>query len=198
MKNFIIYLPAYQSSVDMASRAVASATEHGWTVELYAGVDGKLVEWTDVQPCSKDAKCRTMMDRPGVRGCFLSHWQLWNLCVTLDQPIGIFEHDIVFCAEPPEDLNFDHLLKLEGFLRKKARPAGEWYEGARAYIIKPAGASRLISWVCDNGALPADVAIGVDVVDIALDHKERIVPHALYGKSLKRDKSFTWNLEEMT
>lgn len=198
MKNFIIYLPEYHTSVAMANRALSSAQQHGWSIELWAGINGNQVQWGEIQPCDQDAKCRDMLQRPGVRGCFFSHWQLWNRCIQLDQPIGIFEHDVVFQAGPPTQHNFQHVLKLEGYLKKKPRPAGAWYEGARAYLLTPAGAKRLVDWISDNGALPADVAIGLDVVDIVLDSQERIVPHALYGKDLKRDKSFTWNLEEMT
>jgi GR25 family glycosyltransferase involved in LPS biosynthesis len=180
----------------MATHAVATGRAQGWNVDLWAGVDGSKVEWT-LNINQSDAKCRAMMERPGVRGCFLSHWTLWNLCVSRNEPIGIFEHDIEFVKLPPQDLVFDDVLKLEGFLRKKPRPAGEWYEGARAYILKPQGARKLTEWVRNNGALPADVAIGVDVVDITLDHELRITPHALYGKTDKRENSFTWNLENM-
>lgn len=197
MKNFLIYLPHYQTSVELANRAINSAQAHGWDLELFEGIDGTKTSWTDVQPCTLDAKCRDMMTRPGVRGCFLSHWKLWNLCAELDQTIGIFEHDIIFQAPPPESVEFDHVLKFEGFLFKKPRPAGVWYEGARAYWLRPAGARKLINWVQHNGALPADVNIGLDVVDIQLDPALRIVPHELYGKTHKREQSFTWNLEGM-
>lgn len=196
MNSYVIYLPGYAHSVTMATHAVATGQAQGWNIELWTGVDGSLVEWT-LPICETDAKCRTMMQLPGVRGCFLSHWSLWNLCVDLDQPIGIFEHDIEFVGPPPDNVEFDHVFKLEGFLRKKSRPAGEWYEGARAYILQPQGARKLVSWVTANGALPADVAIGLDVVDIVLDQGQRITQHALYGKTDKREHSFTWNLENM-
>lgn len=195
--NYIIYLPEYRNSIELAQRAQLSAQNHGWDIKLYAGVDGKLRGWDTVQPNISDAKCRAMLERPGVRGCFFSHWNLWNLCVEQNQTIGIFEHDTVFCGPPPKSVEFKHVYKMEGFLKKKSRPAGEWYEGARAYLLSPLGAGRLIDWVNQHGALPADVNIGLDIVDIVLDTQQRIVPHALYGKSQKRNNSFTWNLEGM-
>ena len=196
MKHYVIHLPDYANSVAMATHAVDTGQSLGWDVELWSGVDGSKVTW-DIKTNQHDAKCRAMLQRPGVRGCFLSHWSLWNLCSSNNAPIGIFEHDIEFVKEPPVDMSFRHVLKLEGFLKKKSRPAGEWYEGARAYILKPEGARNLISWVSTHGALPADVAIGLDVVEIALDLSGRITPHALYGKTDKRENSFTWNLENM-
>lgn len=197
MKNYLIYLPEYQNSVDLSSRAVNSAQQYGWKLDLYAGVNGNTAEWGSVKVNQTDAKCRAMLDLPGVRGCFLSHWSLWNLCIKMQQPLGIFEHDVVFCAEPPVDPQFADVFKMEGFLLKKPRPAGAWYEGARAYLISPQGAKKLVDWVNARGALPTDVAIGLDVVDIQLDSVQRIVPHALFGKTDKRETSFTWNLKGM-
>lgn len=182
----------------MAHAAIHSAHQHGWAVELFEGVDGLVtnIKDFDIAANHQDAKCRAMMRRPGVQGCFLSHWQLWNLCKDLDQPIGIFEHDVEFLGPCPA-VTFTDVYKLEGFLKKKPRPAGEWFEGARAYLLNPSGARALINWVSQHGALPADVNIGLDVVDIKLDSTDCIQQHALYGKIHKRQNSFTWNLNTM-
>jgi GR25 family glycosyltransferase involved in LPS biosynthesis len=198
MKNYIISLSGYPGSVRMAQRAMTTGQQHGWNIELFEGVDGAAVGLKDfnISVCQTDSKCRTMMERPGVQGCFLSHWKLWNHCVSINEPVGIFEHDVEFLGPCPE-IAFDHVLKLEGFLKKKARPAGEWYEGARAYILRPAGAQQLIEWVKRNGALPADVNIGLDIVDIKLGDTNCVQQHALYGKTDKRENSFTWNLNTM-
>jgi hypothetical protein len=198
MKNYVIYLPAYVKSTSMAQQALATGKNHGWDIELFTGIDGAVATLEDFRLTvnQSDAKCRDMLQRPGVQGCFLSHWQLWNRCVELAQPIGIFEHDVEFLGPCP-NIEFDHVFKLEGFLKKKARPAGEWYEGARAYILHPQGADRLIQWVKAHGALPADVNIGLDVVDIMLDQTSCVQQHALYGKTDKRQNSFTWNLNTM-
>lgn len=200
MKSHVIYLPSYQQSCNMAKKACDTGRQFGWDIDLWPGVDGQLLDWdsTGVDINTDDAKCKRMMSRPGVRGCFMSHYQLWHHCVDINQPIGIFEHDIEFLAAPDQLPNFVHVLKLEGFLKKKPRPAGEWYEGARAYIIKPTGAERLLDWVNQHGALPADVIIGLDVVDIELDLSNKVQQHPLYGKTDKRENSFTWNLERMT
>lgn len=139
-----------------------------------------------------------MQERPGVRGCFLSHWQLWLHCVRLNEPIGIFEHDVLFEKSPSFENDFEHVLKLEGFDLKPSRPAGTWYEGARAYIITPAGAAKLIEWVRTNGCLPADVAIGNDVVNIVLEDNALVSLQLEHNnKQRKHTDSFTWNLDGM-
>ena len=198
MKNYVIYLPAYPKSTAMAIRVIISGQQHGWDINFFQGVDGSTTNLSEfnIKINQQDAKCRAMMERPGVQGCFLSHWKLWNLCVDLNEPIGIFEHDIEFLGPCPSD-QFTDVLKLEGLLKKKSRPAGEWYEGARAYILQPNGAKKLLEWTAQNGALPADVNIGLDIVDIKLDHSNCIAQHELYGKTDKRENSFTWNLNTM-
>lgn len=202
MKSYIIYLPQFETSTEWANHALSTGLEQGWDIELFAGIDGRTVEgelWntTGININQSNAKCRDMMQRPGVRGCFLSHYTLWNRCIEVDQPIGIFEHDIEFC-QPMPIVEFEHLLKLEGFSLKKARPAGEWYEGARGYILKPAGAHRLVNWVHDNGAIAADVCIGLDVLDITL-HQTGVIQIAQthVNKQDKHTQSFTWNLNRM-
>jgi GR25 family glycosyltransferase involved in LPS biosynthesis len=203
MKSYIIYLPQFETSTAWATHALATGLEHAWNVELFVGVDGRTVadnaDWIrwDIGINRANAKCRDMMARPGVRGCFLSHYTLWKRCVELNQPIGIFEHDIEF-LKPFSNKEFDHVLKLEGFNLKKSRPAGEWYEGARAYILKPAGAQRLIDWVQSNGAIPADVCIGLNVVSIDLEDSGLVqIATEQQNKWGKHKQSFTWNLDQM-
>lgn len=205
MKSYIIYLPNYPDSVVMSHKALVTGMQQGWTVELWPGVDGRIVSYEDLErlygisACPWNKKCAVMIkEKAGVRGCFLSHWKLWNLCRDQDQDIGIFEHDIEFLRPPKLQRDFRHVLKLEGFDIKPARPAGQWYEGARAYILRPEGADRLIQWVKTNGCLPADVNIGLDIVDIALQKKDIIgLQNDHTDKSSKHVNSFTWNLDEM-
>jgi len=205
MKSYIIYLPDYPLSVEMATRSLESAQQLGWDAELWAGIDGSTVSYQDFESqhrlsaCAWNKKCATMIkEKPGVRGCFLSHWTLWNLCRNENREIGIFEHDLEFVKSPKILETFNHILKLEGFVLMPARPAGSWYEGARAYALKPLGADRLIRWVQANGCLPTDVNLGSDVVNIKLaddgivklqfDHNDKIDKHK---------RSFTWNLQGM-
>lgn len=202
LKCFIIYLPKYQKSVEWSNISLQSGLELGWNVTLFEGVDGLTVQdntnWGSwgIKINRKDSKCLSQFERPGVRGCFLSHWLLWKKCLELNEPIGIFEHDVLFKKSMKEIPIFNDILKLEGYILNKAKPAGPWYEGARAYLITPLGAKKLVDWVEENGCLPADVVIGKNVVDIQLDKSEYVITFNKSG--IKNQKnSFTWNLSGM-
>lgn len=205
MKNYVITLENYPTSRGMTQIALETANEHGWAIEPWPGVDGMTVPIEILQSryrlsvCAWDKKCSTMFkSRPGVRGCFLSHYALWQHCIALGGPIGIFEHDVVFVDSPDFSLDFRHVLKLEGFDRQASRPAGHWYEGARAYVLQPEGAARLVAWVRDNGCLPTDVCIGTNVVEIKLCDRNQIkLQHQHSDKQDKHVHSFTWNLQSM-
>ena len=206
IKNYIIYLPQFQISTDLAKIALDTGTQLGWELYLFIGVDGRTVSNTDdwytwgIKINKDDDKCKKMLEKPGVRGCFLSHYSLWKQCIDTNETIGIFEHDVEFIKGPPDNITSEDLLKLEGFEPQKPRPAGNWYEGARAYILTPDGANKLVQWVEEFGCLPADVMIGDLIVKIDLDHDNRvkIQDSQIHITRLERHtKSFTWNLEQM-
>ena len=204
MKHYNIRIKRYPASMQMAERAFESGLQHSWDVEYFNGVDGSLFSAETMQQrwgitiCRGSRKTQVMMEtRPGVRGCFISHWLLWNQCRDTDTAMGIFEHDVIFQG-PPRFQMPQHVMRLEGFDLKPPRPAGAWYEGARAYILTPVGADRLIEWVQANGCLPADVVMGQDVLDIELDPHDLIALQVSHGdKESSHTNSFTWNLPGM-
>jgi GR25 family glycosyltransferase involved in LPS biosynthesis len=204
MKNYIIYLSEFKKSIETATEALKTAQRLGWQIELFSGINGLTVEddkiWNNwnININQSNKKCVKMMNKPGVRGCFLSHWILWKMCAELNEPIGIFEHDILFLKPPLKKNNIRDLLRLEGFEKQKPNAAGEWYEGARAYIITPVGARKLIDWVVINGALPADVLLGKNILDIELDDNNLVKVRKEHKTRLDRHTdSFTWNLKGM-
>ena len=206
MRNYIIYLPQFQTSFDLAKIALDTGSKFGWELELFEGVDGRTVSDTDswnawgININLGDEKCKKMMEKPGVRGCFLSHYSLWKQCIDNGENIGIFEHDVEFINNPPANIDVEDLLKLEGFEPQKPRPAGNWYEGARAYILTPNGATKIVQWVEEYGCLPADVIMGDHIikVDLDLDNRVKIQDSQRHTTRLERHtNSFTWNLEQM-
>jgi GR25 family glycosyltransferase involved in LPS biosynthesis len=200
MKSYIIYLPNFANSVRMANIAESTAIQHRWNVELFPGVNGLInsIDDFEIFANNENAKCREAMKRPGVQGCLLSHWLLWKHCITVNEAIGIFEHDTKFLAPFDESLKWLDVLKLEGFDLKKARPAGAWYEGTRAYAITPSGAKKLLDWIALHGCLPSDVQIGCNIVDIQLCDQQLVIQQELHQtKQSKREQSFTWNLENI-
>jgi GR25 family glycosyltransferase involved in LPS biosynthesis len=115
------------------------------------------------------------MSRPGVIGCFYSHYRLWEKCVELNEPIMIFEDDVKFYRNfKPVDWEGVLILSLgkSSFLNEPwqsylENPKGipqavEWKNfsmpGASGYAIKPDAAKALIKFYRPYW-YPADNAI---------------------------------------
>lgn len=187
-KGYIIYLPEFKDSVEMAERALNSATLHGWNTELYVGVNGLKESLSDYNIFASHItkKGRRLLQRPGTTGCFLSQYKLWNHCVSINEPICIFEHDVIFQKPIGTFQNCD-VYKFEGFQKAKPISVGNWYEGARAYRITPAGAKKIISWVKEFGAMPADWMLNDGIVEIQFDKYNKV--------TYKTNVSFTKDLK---
>ena len=159
----------------MANRAMATGREHGWRLELSPGVNGLKTSLADYKILStkQSKKANKLLQLPGVQGCFLSQYNLWNMCIRLGEPICIFEHDVVFKGPMGNYVDCD-VYKFEGFKKAKPIPAGNWYEGARAYRITPAGAQKIVDWVHTNGAMPADWMLCDGIVDMQFDKYNKV------------------------
>jgi GR25 family glycosyltransferase involved in LPS biosynthesis len=74
---------------------------------------------------------------------------------------------------------------------------GNYFKGAYAYIIKPAGAKKLIDHINKNGHVPADQQIGDWVVDTrtTIPSVARLHPFYAIGSNIKT-ASLTKNLKE--
>ncbi len=188
MKGYIIYLPEYDNSVSMARRAYESGVDNDWDLTLFEGVNGHkdYLQNYNLRIYTKSKKAKRLMERPGTAGCFLSQYLLWQQCFVTQQPICIFEHDVIF-RKPMGQVELCDVYKFEGFKKAKPVPAGTWYEGARAYLIQPLGAKKLLDWTHEHGAMPADWMLNDGIVDMKFDMNEKI--------TYKSDKmSFTKDL----
>ena len=124
------------------------------------------------------------MSRPGVIGCFYSHYELWKKCIALNEPIMIFEDDVKFYREY-QSIDFEDVLVLSlgktSFMRDPQKtylenPSGPTHAvpwknfsmpGASGYAIKPQAARGLVKhwkpyWY------PADNAINQSICTIQL------------------------------
>ena len=175
MEGYIIYLPEYTNSVGWAQHALDSAKKHNWNVQLYPGVDGTKLRIQDfgltVYPSSK--KANRLFEKSGVHGCFLSHYHLWKKAIQENKTIAVFEHDVEF-YKPFIKTEFDDVLKLEGFIEAKPISPGKWWEGARAYVITPRASQKIINWIEQNGAMPADWMLCDGIVDVKFDHNNLV------------------------
>ena len=122
------------------------------------------------------------MGRPGVVGCFYSHYRLWQKCIELNESILIFEDDVIFERDyiPVE---WDEVLLLctgkeaykhDFYSAKLYNPEEEpkavklyntSMPGAVGYGITPKGAKKLVEYYKEE-FLPADTAMNVFVVNL--------------------------------
>jgi GR25 family glycosyltransferase involved in LPS biosynthesis len=120
--------------------------------------------------------------RPGVIGCFYSHYRLWQRCVELDEPILIFEDDVIFKREYMP-VSWDEVLLLctgkeahkhDFYSKKLYDPSGEpstvtlpntSMPGAVGYGVTPKGAKKLVEFY-KKEFLPADTAMNTYVVKL--------------------------------
>lgn len=85
------------------------------------------------------------MSRPGVIGCFYSHYRLWQKCVELDEPIMIFEDDVIF-YRGFKPVDWDDVLILS--LGKSSFLGDPW----KSYLENPQGIPQAVEW--RNFSLP--------------------------------------------
>ena len=171
-KSFVIILKGHDLGERFGAATLQTAAEQGWNLERFDAVDGRKITYKNLPEYglkldTGHKKQIQAMHRPGVFGNFVTHWELWNLCVELNEPIGCFEHDIIFKKPPPANiLHFEDILKLDRIKQQKPYGTGICWQGAHAHIIKPAGAKKLIEWGKIRGVQPADVMIGDAVCKI--------------------------------
>jgi glycosyl transferase family 25 len=187
MKAKIITLKNNELSERVAKDCIEQAAKFGISVEIFDAINGldyeQHLEKLNVRPLKKFKK-----GKPGVYGCFLSHYYLWKECAESNEPYLVLEHDGFLIKPLPDNIldQFEDVLKLESEnpyspeyenrlelikdhdltynivepYRDMNNGAGWYSVGAYAYIIKPHAAKKLITWIDENGFLPADQQLG--------------------------------------
>lgn len=183
MLSTVIVLKEYPKAQAHLPLLLNSAKIHNWQIHVFEAKNG-LNEKFPFKIDQRYAKGARQFERPGVRGCFMSHYTLWKQCT---ETMAIFEHDVIFKKSPPTELPDADIIKLDGFRKSKPASTGQWWEGAHAYIITPVGAKKLVDWIDRWGASPADYMLGDKVARIAFDADNRV--------ELVDLGSTTWNLE---
>jgi len=193
MQAYAIVLESSELAQQIFAEAQESAEQYGIELQPHPAVLGY-----NSRPLFEDYGIDrflnyTIIDKPGHQGCFLSHFQLWQKCVELKEPVIILEHDGIFIRSLPNDVldHFDEVLRLdcyqwfkEGYndqveaslskpVAYSRRPAdyswhssGGYYVGAYGYIVKPQGAAKLIAHAQQNGVVCTEAHIGLDIVNI--------------------------------
>jgi glycosyl transferase family 25 len=118
MKAFIIYNSVYSASARNAKLGLESFSNfRGWEPEMFDGCHpGILNEYSIKYPLG-DGRHR-FAEREKLykskKSCFYSHYDLWNKCVELNEPIVIVEHDTECCGDFISlDINLDSPLAID-------------------------------------------------------------------------------------
>ena len=223
MKSFIINLSKISTSADTASNLKKQLEGFKMPVELFEGTYGNDavammekenrtwhpfgIKGMDVVP-DPTARPNLKGNTPGVKGCFYSHLRLWQKCVELNEPIIVWEDDIVLTRPymPIEwtdvlILALGHPSKTEKYIHYLENPMGvprakPYFQssmpGCCGYALKPHAAKKLID-TYRNTFLPADNAINQHHVVIEIH--SHVMGIALIKKDGKKSLTRTtfWN-----
>ena len=100
------------------------------------------------------------LSRPGVVGCFYSHYALWEKCVSLNKPIMIFEDDVKFYRKYKP-------IDFEGVLILSLGKTSFLTEPNKTYLENPTGRARAVKWRnfsmpgASGYAITPDAALGL-------------------------------------
>jgi GR25 family glycosyltransferase involved in LPS biosynthesis len=148
---------------------------------------------------------------PGVKGCFHSHYRLWEKCVELDEPIFIWEDDVIL-KRPFVLIEWSDVLILALGFKEKAEPYFHLLDknitpnalpyddyhipGTPGYAITPCAAKKLVDRY-KNSYLPSDIAMNKKVIDInihsqvmgtaIIDEKVSLVRNLKFWGKFKHD-----------
>jgi GR25 family glycosyltransferase involved in LPS biosynthesis len=190
MKAFIISLKNIKSSIKSAYEVLESLKQYNFDAELFEGTYGSKAERMFDENNIKLVSGFTDRDNwkfssPGVKGCFHSHYRLWRKCAKLNEPIAIFEDDVVFERNyiPVEfsevlvlSINYDwaavrdqykHLLEEQSEVPEALDYNFKYMPGCSGYIITPSAARKLAK-TYKTTYLPADCAINNLICDIKI------------------------------
>lgn len=101
--------------------------------------------WTIMERSKVDLADIGKLSRPGVIGCFYSHYNLWEKCVELNESIMIFEDDVKFYrGYMPVD--------FEGVLILSLGKTAFLNEPFKTYLESPQGSAQALPW--KNASMP--------------------------------------------
>ena len=165
MQCYVIALQNNPRSQALLTDCLASCKRWAWSAEPYWAVVGADLVPTHFQDLNLYLNPQTKIARrPGAQGCFLSHWNLWHLCVQKNTPIVILESDAVIQGAMPVYTPARGIQKFHTDRGTKTGFTGTWSKGAHAYAIAPAHARELIQGIQSTEVKPADKCIGTRFV----------------------------------
>ena len=179
MKAFVLYLQEVGDTHWPANTAIQSARDHGLDAVAFHGYTPSradaYIKAEKLQPYYPGPKLyKIKWGKGGVRGCMISHLEMWKKCVALNETVVILEHDSVVVSNSWQT-DFDQLLHLDKHrfvepdpdIGKKPsvekldhyRKGQQQLQGTYGYVIKPKTADRLIKGAYEDGITAADMFV---------------------------------------
>jgi len=205
MKCFIITLFDNSKSVELATKAYESAIKYDYKPSFFAAYNGetslKYLQSLDINPIYDQSifGFNTHLywcSKGGTRGCFASHYKIWNMCVELNENIIVLEHDAVLVQKWQNPVWQDVMhLDNEGSLRRRSQSGvSDFYNDIRqnsvynmgfkaaeyggivsmncayAYAITPQGSLKLIEAAKNHGWFAVDRFMREPIISIDTIH----------------------------
>lgn len=151
--------------------------------------------------------------KPGIAGCFASHYRAWHKCVELERIVGVFEYDAVQVSKLPSDaLLFRSCLYLSAWRNWTGADASNYHNdrtspglhnyvgydrwglkdcmsGTHAYLLRPDTAAYLIRRAKEIGWAPVDRWFAASLAGI---DKQTMVP-AVFTVGESHNLTFDYN-----
>jgi glycosyl transferase family 25 len=221
VKSYIIHLSKIPASLTTATSLKSQLESFGMDAELFEGTygndavemmeaEGRTLHPVGIKGILDSTDSNTeKLKRPGVKGCFYSHYSLWKKCLELNEPIIIWEDDIVLVrpfspiewedilivalGHPAKSERYLHLLKSPTGVPKVTEYKQSSMPGCCGYAIKPHAAKILVD-TYKNTYLPADNAINRNI--LKLDIHSHVMGIALIKKDGKKSLTRTTEWEK--
>lgn len=179
MKAFVLFLKEVESTHQPAIEAMISAKAYGLDAEMFEGYTpsraDEYIQRENLKPYSPGPKLYDIKwKKGGVRGCMISHLEMWKKCVALDETVVILEHDSIVVSDSYKT-PFDKLLHLDKhrFVEpdpdlgkvpaveklEHYRKGQQQLQGTYGYVVKPETAKRLIRGAYEEGLTAADMFV---------------------------------------
>ena len=186
---YIITLPGVEESEQLTQQCAASCEAVGQPYKLWEGFNGRsgeviVPEHLKGQAFINFLRLHTELMTPTQIACFYSHFSLWCMCVDIDKPIVILEHDAMM-EKPYFHHKFHNTIVYLGSSEQKFKnweiisipPHATDQNGlyrficrAHAYAIDPFIAKNMIAYVIQQGITTTlDGILRSDIFSIVQD-----------------------------
>jgi GR25 family glycosyltransferase involved in LPS biosynthesis len=172
-KAYVITIEGLKQSEAAAERCIASAQRQGLEVYKHYGItpkdDPEAIMAVEGIPADGFREVYSYLE--SCLSAFLSHYSLWKKCVQDNCQYIIFEHDAILVDVLDFFAPFDKCMNIgapsygkyvtPSHLGVGPLTSKQYFPGAHAYRLKPAGAKLLIEQA-KQFAMPTDVFLHTD------------------------------------